>query len=322
MSHPNSNAIQVTDLSRRFGDFIAVNGISFEVKQGSVFGFLGPNGSGKTTTIRMLCGILSPSGGQGSVAGYDINSQYEEIKAHIGYVSQRFSLYGHLTVIENLRFFSGIYGVSGPDQGQRISRTMELMSLKGMNHRLTSTLSGGWRQRLALAAALVHSPAVLFLDEPTAGADPITRRQFWDLILQLAREGTTIFVSTHYLEEAEYCQRLALIHRGRIISEGGPKELKDRFAGVILRVQSSDPVGSLELLNTAPEFRDVSLRGDAIQVLVDHREQGEEAIRQRLAARGIQVKELSLAAPALEDVFVSLVGQDELGETPGEGVSL
>jgi ABC-2 type transport system ATP-binding protein len=224
-----NNAVAVENLERRFGDFVAVNRISFQVQRGEVFGFLGPNGAGKSTTIRMLCGILSPSGGSGTVAGFDIRTQPERIKANIGYMSQKFSLYQDLTVEENIDFYSGIYRIPAQKKRERKEWVIEMSGLGGHRRSLTAVLSGGWKQRLALGCATLHEPPIIFLDEPTSGVDPISRRQFWDLIYDLSGRGVTVFVTTHYMDEAEYCNRLGLIYRGELIALGTPHDLKSEM---------------------------------------------------------------------------------------------
>jgi ABC-2 type transport system ATP-binding protein len=226
MSNNHDNAVTVENLERRFGSFVAVNRISFQVRRGEVFGFLGPNGAGKSTTIRMLCGILSPTGGTGTVAGFDIRTQPERIKANIGYMSQKFSLYQDLTVEENIDFYSGIYRIAAAEKAERKQWVLEMAGLAEHRRRLTSVLSGGWKQRLALGCAIIHRPPIVFLDEPTSGVDPISRRRFWDLIYHMSGEGVTVFVTTHYMDEAEYCGRLGLIYRGELIALGTPEELK------------------------------------------------------------------------------------------------
>ncbi len=228
MSDP---AVVVENLEKRFGRFVAVHRVSFQVAKGEVFGFLGPNGAGKSTTIRMLCGILTPSGGGGMVAGFDVATQPEQIKANIGYMSQKFSLYGDLTVEENIDFFSGIYRLPREKKRQRKEWVIEMAGLSGHRHSLTAVLSGGWKQRLALGCAILHEPPIIFLDEPTSGVDPISRRRFWDLIYDLSGRGVTVFVTTHYMDEAEYCNRLGLIYRGELIALGTPHELKTELAG-------------------------------------------------------------------------------------------
>lgn len=226
-------AVTVENLEKRFGDFIAVNKVSFRVKRGEIFGFLGPNGAGKSTTIRMLCGIITPTGGAASVIGYDVFREAEQIKAHIGYMSQKFSLYEDLTVEENIDFFSGIYQIPEANKAARKEWVLQMAGLTGHRHSLTAILAGGWRQRLALGCALLHQPPVIFLDEPTSGVDPISRRNFWDLIYQLAADGITVFVTTHYMDEAEYCDRLALIYRGELVAIGSPDELKSRYMNTV-----------------------------------------------------------------------------------------
>ena len=240
MSTVQSNAVVVENLEKRFGDFVAVDRVSFQVGKGEVFGFLGPNGAGKSTTIRMLCGILRPSGGSGTVAGFDIRTQPEQIKANIGYMSQKFSLYQDLTVEENIDFYSGVYCIPPEKKRQRKEWVIEMSGLADHRRSLTAILSGGWKQRLALGCAILHEPPIVFLDEPTSGVDPISRRQFWDLIYELSGQGVTIFVTTHYMDEAEYCDRLGLIYRGELIALGTPHALKTemmtrRRAGGALR---------------------------------------------------------------------------------------
>jgi ABC-2 type transport system ATP-binding protein len=227
----NHNAVVVDKLEKRFGNFVAVDRVSFQVAKGEVFGFLGPNGAGKSTTIRMLCGILRPSGGSGTVAGFDIGAQPEQIKANIGYMSQKFSLYQDLTVEENIDFYSGIYCIPPAKKRQRKEWVIEMSGLAGHRRSPTAILSGGWKQRLALGCAILHEPPILFLDEPTSGVDPISRRQFWDLIYELSGQGVTVFVTTHYMDEAEYCNRLGLIYRGELIALGTPHDLKSGMIG-------------------------------------------------------------------------------------------
>ncbi|MBL8178393.1 MAG: ABC transporter ATP-binding protein [Bryobacterales bacterium] len=226
---PPDNAVHVRSLTKRFGDFTAVDNVSLDVARGEIFGFLGPNGAGKSTTIRILCGLLAPTSGQASVAGFDVSAEPESVKQHIGYMSQKFSLYDDLSVEENLEFFSGVYGVPESKLGQRIEYALEMAGLKQRRTTMTRLLAGGWKQRLALGCAILHEPPVIFLDEPTSGVDPIARRAFWDLINDLSHAGQTVFVSTHYMEEAEYCHRLALMYRGAIIALGQPAELRDRL---------------------------------------------------------------------------------------------
>ncbi|MEN6459455.1 MAG: ABC transporter ATP-binding protein [Thermoguttaceae bacterium] len=245
----NDSAVMVENLEKRFGHFVAVDRVSFQVARGEVFGFLGPNGAGKSTTIRMLCGILTPSGGRGTVAGFDVLSQPEQIKAHIGYMSQKFSLYSDLTVEENIDFFSGIYRLPREKKHDRKEWVIEMAGLAAHRHSLTGVLSGGWKQRLALGCAILHEPPILFLDEPTSGVDPISRRQFWDLIYDLSGLGVTVFVTTHYMDEAEYCNRLGLIYRGQLIALGTPHQLKTEL--------SSDIRGAGQGTPATPTLEDV-----------------------------------------------------------------
>ena len=241
-------AVVVESLTKRFGDFVAVDRVSFEVGRGEIFGFLGPNGAGKTTTIKMLAGLLAPTSGSASVAGYDVAAEAVALKHRIGYMSQLFSLYADLTVEENIGFFAGLYGVRAARRAARRDWVLEMAGLAAHRSRLTGELPLGWKQRLALGCAVLHEPPVLFLDEPTSGVDPIARRQFWELIYQLAEQGTTVFVSTHYMEEAEYCHRLMLMNRGRLIAEGTPAELRARMAEPILEVETDDAPRAVEAL--------------------------------------------------------------------------
>ena len=249
------HAVIVENLEKRFGHFVAVDRVSFEVARGEVFGFLGPNGAGKSTTIRMLCGILTPSGGQGTVAGFDVRTQPEHIKANIGYMSQRFSLYQDLTVEENIDFFGGIYRIPPAKQRERKEWVIEMAGLADHRRQLTGVLSGGWKQRLALGCAILHEPPIIFLDEPTSGVDPISRRQFWDLIYDLSGRGVTVFVTTHYMDEAEYCNRIGLIYRGELIALGTPHELKSQVGdGPDFRLREN---GTVPLSNGLPTLEDV-----------------------------------------------------------------
>jgi len=305
---PDTFAVTLRDLERRFGDFVAVNRISLDVRPGEIFGFLGPNGAGKSTTIRMLCGLLEPSGGQGTVAGFDIRTQREEIKRSIGYMSQKFSLYDDLTVEENIDFFSGIYRVSKEKKAERKAWVLDMAHLE--EHRRTSTglLPGGWKQRLSLGCALLHEPRVLFLDEPTSGVDPLSRRSFWDLIYQLASEGVTVFVTTHYMEEAEYCDRLALIYRGELVALGTPGEMKGGLMDdQVLRVSCDRSHEALGVAATVAGVRDAALFGRDIHLMTEDAEALVPRLRQSLEAAGFQVGAVERITPSLEDVFVSLI---------------
>jgi ABC-2 type transport system ATP-binding protein len=299
--------VEVIDLSRRFGEFTAVEGVTFDVREGEIFGFLGPNGAGKTTTIRMLTGLLAPTGGEGRVAGFDIRSERALIKSRIGYMSQRFSLYADLTVRENIDLFGGLYGVDGPQLDGRRRWILDMSGLDGAEGRITADLPLGWKQRLALGCALVHEPPILFLDEPTSGVDPVARRRFWDLIDALAHDGTTVFVSTHYMEEAEHCHRLALLNRGRLIALDTPRALRARVSSTILEVKTDDAPGAVEALIAVGGVIDAAMFGRALHVTVDDAEEGRRVITDALTGAGRQVISIRPVEPSLEDVFVSLV---------------
>ncbi len=306
MSAPQ-NSVIVRDLVKRFGKFTAVDHLNLEVRKGEVFGFLGPNGAGKSTTIRMLCGLLRPSAGQAMVAGFDVGRQPESVRQNIGYMSQKFSLYNDLTVIENLRLFAGLYSVPDNILAQRISWALEMANLKGREKSITAELPGGWKQRLALGCAVLHQPPVLFLDEPTSGVDPISRRQFWELIHQMAANGVTVFVSTHYMEEAEYCNRLALIFRGRMTALGTPGELKQRSLKGQLVVVACEPLGqAMEALESAPGVLDVAIFGSDLHLVVKDAQATIPQIRKRLEQEGVHVSHIEPVRPSLEDVFVAL----------------
>src|SRR5579863_9675668 len=266
---PDSNAVEIRDLVKTFGTFVAVDHVNLAVQKGEIFGFLGPNGAGKSTTIRMLCGLLKPTSGSATVGGLDIATQSEALKHNIGYMSQRFSLYDDLSVEENIDFFSGIYSVPRERRAARKDYVLKMAGIEERRSSLTSLLSGGWKQRLALGCAILHEPPILFLDEPTSGVDPIARRTFWDLIYQLSAAGHTIFVSTHYMDEAEYCHRLALMYRGKIIALGTPGELKQSLQGhYLLRLESSDIFGSMQTLEKLEGVSDVAVFGGGLHVTV------------------------------------------------------
>ncbi len=310
-------AVRARNLEKRFGDFIAVNRVSFEVARGEIFGFLGPNGAGKSTTIRMLCGILIPTDGEGTVAGLDIFHQAEAIKTHIGYMSQKFSLYEDLTVEENIDFFSGIYRIPDEKKAARKEWVLEMASLTDHRHSRTGTLSGGWKQRLALGCALLHEPPILFLDEPTSGVDPINRRQFWDLIHELAGEGVTIFVTTHYMDEAEYCDRVGLIYRGKLIALGPPRELKtELMKEEILEVICERPVDAMEIIDKLPEVREVALFGMGLHVTAANGGDLPAVITAALRDAHISTTRVEKIIPSMEDVFVSLIEEQDRAESP------
>ena len=312
-------SIVVDKLLKRFGAFIAVNQVSFQVHAGEIFGLLGPNGSGKSTTIRMLCGLLTPTSGSATVVGFDVAHQAEDTRQHIGYMSQKFSLYDDLTAIENLQFFGGLYGVKGRLLDERIAWAMKMSGLAGSEQLLTGELSGGWKQRLALGCAVLHRPQVLFLDEPTAGVDPLSRRQFWELIHQMSRDGVTILVTTHYMDEAEYCNRLALIDAGRIVEMGTPTEIKQiAIRGELLLIECSPLGGGLEAIKHAPGVIDASVFGAALHVVVSAGRQPLTELPASLAAHDVRVDRIELISPSLEDAFVSLTGSRALSSEPAQ----
>ncbi len=301
--------IEIHRLTKRFGDRVAVNDLSFSIHRGEVFAFLGPNGSGKSTTIRMLCGILTPTSGEGRVLGFDIAREGERIKEHIGYMSQRFALYEDLTVRENLEFYAGVYQVPRAERRARLDELIAMAGLVSRERQLAGQLSGGWKQRLALGCAIVHRPQLLFLDEPTAGVDPVSRRSFWTMIYGLARGGVTIFVTTHYLDEAEYADRVAMIHGGVLRVLATPAELKrTALRGRLLNLTCDEPRRALPLLECAPGVREVALYGTALHVLIDSERQSPEGLRRFLSAAGVTVRDVTDIEPTLEDVFISLIG--------------
>ncbi len=305
-------AVQVDHLTRVFGNFTAVDDLTLSVQKGEIFGFLGPNGAGKSTTIRMLCGLLAPSGGSGRVADFDVHTQAEQIKQHIGYMSQKFSLYEDLTVAENIHFYGGIYGLTGNAMKDRKAWAMEMAGLADRGTALTASLSTGWKQRLALACAILHEPPILFLDEPTSGVDPLSRRRFWDLIHDMAHRGVTVFVTTHYMEEAEYCDRMALIYKGRMIAMGTPTELKTRHMHEeILDLRCELPQALIQELNDLPGVKDASLFGAGLHVVTLNAAPVEKAIRRHLETVGITQYSLEKIMPGMEDVFISLIEADD-----------
>jgi ABC-2 type transport system ATP-binding protein len=308
-------SVEVANLVKRFGDFVAVDRINLEVRKGEVFGFIGPNGAGKSTTIRMLCGLLKPTSGRAIVAGFDVSKNPEAVRQNIGYMSQKFSLYNDLTVIENIRLFAGLYSVPQKFLQARIEWALTMANLKGQENLITGTLPGGWKQRLALGCAVLHKPPVIFLDEPTSGVDPITRRQFWDLIHQMAEEGVTVFVTTHYMEEAEYCNRLALIFRGRIVALGTPTELKrGSMKGELLLVECAPLGDAVEALQSAPGVMDAAVFGNALHLVVEDAALAMPLLEKFLADRKIAVSRMEMIRPSLEDVFVSLTTGREAEE--------
>ena len=301
-------AVTVENLEKRFGDFQAVNKVSFQVKRGEIFGFLGPNGAGKSTTIRMLCGILAPTAGKANVIGFDVFREAEQIKSHIGYMSQKFSLYEDLTVEENIDFYSGIYRIPKEDKKTRKDWVIKMSGLEEHRSSLTAILPGGWRQRLALGCALLHKPPVIFLDEPTSGVDPISRRNFWDLIYQLAAEGVTVFVTTHYMDEAEYCDRLAMIYRGELVAIGTPDELKIRYMNAdILNLECPDPFKMLQVVTGISVIKEAALFGRGLHLTVEDSEAAMPMIATALQSQKADYTRLEKIRPSLEDVFVAII---------------
>jgi ABC-2 type transport system ATP-binding protein len=305
---PDRSAIVVGHLTRRFGAFTAVDDMSFEVRRGEIFGFLGSNGAGKSTTIRMLCGLLRPTSGTAVVDGVDVNADPEAVKQRIGYMSQRFSLYELLTIDQNIRFFAGIYGLSGDRLMERRRHVIEMAGLEGRENQMTRDLAGGWRQRLALGCAILHEPRILFLDEPTGGVDPISRRQFWRLIDRLSADGVTVLVTTHYLDEAERCHRVALIHAGRLAALGTTAEVKQVFAGrPIVEVRATRPVDAMRALDAMADVEKTSLFGTAVHAVLRPPGVPPAEVAARLRAAGLDVDAVDPVTPSLEDVFLDVV---------------
>jgi ABC-2 type transport system ATP-binding protein len=304
-------AVHADGLTRRFGEFVAVDHVSFEIPRGAIWGFLGPNGAGKSTTIRMLCGILTPSEGRADVLGFDVTRDPEQIKERVGYMSQRFSLYDDLTVEENLAFYAGIYGLPRAEARDRAGEWIARAGLRGRERDLAGALSGGWKQRLAFGCAVLHRPEMIFLDEPTSGVDPVSRREFWDLIDQFAQSGITVMVTTHYMDEAEHCDTLAFIFAGRIIAQGTPEEIKThQMTGELLEVTTPQYAEALEVLAARPEVREAALFGRAIHVTVADSQAALPALQSALAGRGIVLERIKPVPPSLEDAFVSIVERD------------
>lgn len=301
-------AVVVKNLEKKFGDFIAVDKISFEVDRGIIYGFLGPNGAGKSTTIRMLCGILTPTSGDGKVDGFDIYTQTEKIKSRIGYMSQKFSLYEDLTVEENIDFYSGIYCVPEDKKASRKAWVVKMADLEDHLNTLTRNLPGGWKQRLALGCAVLHEPPIIFLDEPTAGVDPISRRRFWNLIYDLSDKGVTIFVTTHYMDEAEYFDQIGFIYRGELIANGTPSELKRSLTKeTVLELHCENPAIAMLFLQELPYIKDVSFFGEGLHIVVASKNNIADKIKGHLEGEHIKVYSLREIEPSLEDVFVSLI---------------
>ncbi|MFA5144504.1 MAG: ABC transporter ATP-binding protein [Candidatus Omnitrophota bacterium] len=304
----NEFAVTVRDLEKKFGDFTAVNHINFEVKQGEIFGFLGPNGAGKSTTIRMLCGIYTPTSGSGRVGGYDIIKEQFKIKEHIGYMSQKFSLYDDLTVEENINFYSRIYSIPESEREKRKDETIKLAGIEDFRRSLTSTLSGGWKQRLALGCAIIHQPRIIFLDEPTSGVDPITRTNFWNIIKEMASQGRTIFVTTHYMDEAENCNRLVMIYHGTMIAMGSPEEMKTKvMKQEILEIVMPHAEQWLEEIAKLESIKETALFGINIHAVVYDAQKAALDLKSLFDSRGLSGYSINKIKASLEDVFVSLI---------------
>jgi len=306
-------ALETENLTRRFGKFCAVDGVTFRVQRGSIFGFLGPNGAGKTTTMRMLLGLLAPTSGRAQVLGYDVAHQPRAVKKRIGYMSQRFSLYDELTVAENLRFYGRTYGLRGDRLRARMQFVLDMADLVGRDHLRARELSGGWRQRLALGAAILHEPELVFLDEPTAGVDPLSRRAFWELLYGLASGGATIFVTTHYMDEAERCQELAFIHAGQIVAQGSPAAIKrSLMSAQVLELSPDDPAGAMRLLKAARAggqlaVDDIALYGAQVHIIARDAQSVVGVVQRALEAGGVQPGSMDVIAPSLEDVFLASI---------------
>ncbi len=309
-------AVHVDALTRVFGSFTAVDHVSFDVRRGEIFGFLGPNGAGKTTTIKMLAGLLRPTSGHGTVAGFDVNHETDDIKQNIGYMSQLFSLYADLTVEQNIHFFSGLYAVEGDRRRKRTEWVIDMAGLNEQRDRLTGELPLGWKQRLALGCAVLHEPPILFLDEPTSGVDPISRRAFWELIYSLAEQGTTVFVSTHYMEEAEYCQRLALMNRGQLIALDTPAQLRRSMTEPLLEIKTDDGAAVIEAIRDVDGIVEAGLFGRAVHVVVHDAEDTRNRLQQRMRHHDLAFESIVTVDPSLEDVFIAKVR--EAGGAPVE----
>lgn len=310
--NPEIYAVEVENLEKKFGSFIAVDKISFKVEKGKIYGFLGPNGAGKSTTIRMLCGLLRPTSGSGQIAGYDINRESEIIKEHIGYMSQRFSLYEDLTVEENINFYSGIYKVPEKDKKERKEWVIEMAGLSLHRNELTKTLSGGWKQRLALGCAILHKPPLLFLDEPTSGVDPINRRRFWNLIYDLSDQGSTIFVTTHYMDEAEYADNIAFIFKGMIVANGPPEQLKEQYMkDHVLELFCKYPEGAMVAIRALSEVKEIAFFGKGLHIVTKNVHETQKKIRKILDNDYFGLESLEIIPPTMEDVFVSLMESNQ-----------
>lgn len=301
-----TNAVQTYDLGRRFGNFVAVDKVNFYIPKGEIFGLLGPNGAGKTTTIRMLCGILKPSEGRAEVLGYDVDKEAEAIKRQIGYMSQRFSLYNDLTAEENIDFYASVYGVPVSERRRRVNDLIDQAGLRHYERELTHNLSGAWRQRLALACAIAHRPPMLFLDEATAGVDPVSRREFWDLIYQMAGEGISILATTHYMDEAEYCNTIGMMYQARLVALASPDRLKDEFPGVLVQVECDDLLRAEQVAKQVSGVLDTSIHGVRLHVTLQD-DRMLTSLKEAFIQAQIAVSEFEVILPSLEDVFISMI---------------
>jgi ABC-2 type transport system ATP-binding protein len=317
MDNPTQSVpLEVHGLTKKFGDFTAVDHVSFTVQSGEVLGYLGPNGSGKTTTIRMLCGLLTPTEGMASIMGIDVFKHPEKIKPLIGYMSQKFSLYDDLTVLENLQFYAGVYEVPEVEEKKRINEILHLAGLQERTEALTLELSGGWRQRLALGCAILHRPKLLFLDEPTSGVDPVARREFWDLIYEMASQGTTIFITTHYMDEAEHCNRVAFMYRSKLMALDTPAALKTKYLHGAAWDLAADPLlETVDELSHTEGVAQASLHGDRAHVILDSTQWSPDSLTKYLAGKSIIVNSIETVQSTLEDVFTLLAHRGKIGET-------
>lgn len=311
-------SVKAVGLTKKFGAFTAVDDVGFQVEKGEIFGFLGPNGAGKSTTIRMLCGILEPSGGSATVGGFDVARQPDLIKENIGYMSQKFSLYNDLTVIQNIDFFAGIYNLSRRKKAERLAWSLKMSGLEGLENMLTANLSGGWKQRLSLACSILHEPQIIFLDEPTAGVDPISRRDFWELIYEFAYNGVTVFVTTHYMDEAEHCDRLVMIYNGKKIAEGSPAEFKDKLLTCdLIEVACSDQKLAIDLIGDLKGVSRVSIFGDSLHVLTADSESFLQELPDVLKQKEIALNWAEPIEKSLEDAFIEAINQHDAQAAKG-----
>lgn len=310
-----NNAVSVKKLTKKFGKFTAVDQVSFDIPQGEIFGLLGPNGAGKTTTIRMLCGLLKPNSGSATVLGYDVSREPEEIKKRIGYMSQKFSLYNDLRLEENLDFYAAVYGINHlVERRKKVDELLDLADLKDRRKELTKNLSGAWRQRLALACAIIHNPKMLFLDEATAGVDPLARRSFWDLIYRLAGQGISVLATTHYMDEADYCNIIAMMYQGEIVAQAGPDEIKDQLPGVLVQIDVDQPMEAQEFLAKGNNILNSSVQGVQLHVTVPDKD-AIPALESQLIQTGFQVRSVEIIQPSLEDAFTAMVNEERKDRT-------